>query len=249
MNNKKLLEIICLALIVNAFLLGIIAFKGCGFRAGSVSNTPVDSMAFPEWRQNRAAAVARRLVCENLYYPNSYSLADLRVDSLFYGYMTDPQTVKSAIQLIDAQTELRNAEGNVESSNNTYLEAQNTLKVFGSSGVFWRHRKDRDEALENLNSAKERLSRAKEDVEQLKETIRSRDTLNDGKYVGWQVYCRYRAQTNNGTISFGSNVFLLDSKMQNCVLRYSLDEGDKDLDDIKQIIESTLEMNTNDSQN
>ena len=180
---------------------------------------------------------------------NSYSLADLRVDSLFYGYMTDPQTVQSAIQLIDAQTELRNAEGDVESSNNTYLEAQNTLKVFGSSGVFWRHRKDRDEALESLNSAKERLRRAKENVEQLREVIRSRNTSNDGKYVGWQIYCRYRAQTNNGTISFGSNVFLLDPKMQNCVFRYSLDEGDKDLDDIKQAIESTLEMNTKDSQN
>ena len=54
------------------------------------------------------------------------------------------------------------------------------------------------------------------------------------------MYCRYRARTNDRAITFGSVLFLLDRKMQNVICRYSIDEGNMDLDDIRKQIESVL---------
>lgn len=244
MKKQIILIVIAIALCLNAIFLGIIVFKG-NFSFMSHSGLPTDSMSIQEWRENKAANVAKKLVCENLYYPNSYSLAELEVDSLFYGYMTDPNVVNQAVQLIEARSKVSEIESDVEQSNNKYLEAQNTLKVFGSNGVFWRHRKDRDEALNNLNIDKDRLSKAKTNYESvrmsLQNTLRNRKTTNDGNFTGWQVYCRYRAQTNNGTMTFGSVVLFLDEKMKDCNFRYTIDDGNCDYDDIKEVIKQTLE--------
>ena len=246
MKKQIILIVIAIALCLNAIFLGIIVFKG-NFSFMSHSGLPTDSMSIREWRKNKAANVAKKLVCENLYYPNSYSLAELEVDSLFYSYMTDPNVVSETVQLIDARSKVKDVENDVESSKDVYLEAQNTLKIFGSSGVFWRHRKERDDALNNYNVDKERLHNAKEKYELAQEilqnTLGNRDTTNDGKFVGWQVYCRYRAQTNNGTVTFGSVIFFLDDKMQNCNFRYTIDEGNKDYEDINNTIKQMLESN------
>lgn len=244
--KQFILLVITSALILNAIFLGIIAFKG-NFNFMSHSDLPKDSMSILEWRQHKAADVARHLISENLYYPNSYSLASLEVDSLFYNYMTDPKVVYEAVQLIEARSKINEVEKDVEQSTDFYLEAQNTLKIFGSSGVFWRHRKERDDALKNLNIDKVRLLNAKENFDSIQETLQktlqSRDETNDGKFVGWQVYCRYRAKTNNGIISFGSAILYLDNKMQNCNFRYTINEGNKDYEDIKNTIKQTLESN------
>ena len=125
-------------------------------------------------------------------------------------------------------------------SERNYLDTKNTLKVFGSSGVFWDHQRQYNEAKREYNQIKTHISTLKNDIEQLKEVIRKRDTSQDGNFIGWQVYCRYRARTNNGAITFGSVLFLLDRKMQNLINRYSIDEGNMDLDDIRKQIESVL---------
>lgn len=241
--KQIILTVIAIALVANAIFLGVLAFKGNTGSGSLFSREPVDSLSNTEWRQAKASIFVEKIIKSNLYYPDSYSLAEIQVDSLFYSYMADPSTVNAAIQLIDAESELGSAQGSVESANNSYLEAQNTLKVFGSSGVFWRHRKDRDEAAQTLQNAKAELNSAKDKVTQLKSVIKNRDTSQDGKYIGWQVYCRYRAQTNKGTVSFGSNLFLLDPKMEKCIGTFSIDEGNKDFDDIKKVIESTLNIN------
>lgn len=244
MKKHTILIVIAVALIINAIFLGIIAFRG-HLTDFSHSSQSIDSISNIEWRKSRAAQLAKQIVCKNLYYPNSYSLSELEVDSLFYGYMTDPNVVNQAVQLIEARSKVSEIESDVEQSNNKYLEAQNTLKVFGSNGVFWRHRKDRDEALNNLNIDKDRLSKAKTNYESvrmsLQNTLRNRKTTNDGNFTGWQVYCRYRAQTNNGTMTFGSVILFLDEKMKDCNFRYTIDDGNCDYDDIKEVIKQTLE--------
>lgn len=240
MKKQYILIIIAAALVVNAILLGVIAFHGGGFSLGLKQKTPVDSTANPEWRQNKAAAVARELVCQNLYFPDSYDPVEIRVDSLQYGYMSDLTTVRAAVQLIDSLSILDRTENDYSNAEKKYLEAKNTLKVFGSSGVFWAHQREYNQAREEYNQVKTHISTLKNDIEQLKNVIRKRDSSQDGKFIGWQVYCRYRARTNNGTITFGNALFLLDKQMQNLCYRYSIDEGNKDVDDIQKQIESVL---------
>lgn len=240
MKKQRTLIIIAIALVINAIFLGVIAFHGNGFSLNLKGNTSVDSMANPEWRQSKAEAVVKELICQNLYFPDSYDPVEIRVDSLQYGFMTDQTTVSAAVQLIDSLSALDRAENDYSNAERNYLDTKNTLKVFGSSGVFWDHQRQYNEAKREYNQIKIHISTLKNDIEQLKEVIRKRDTSQDGNFIGWQVYCRYRARTNNGAITFGSVLFLLDRKMQNLICRYSIDEGNMDLDDIRKQIESVL---------
>lgn len=240
MKKQYILIIIAVALVINIIILSVMVFHGNGFSLGLKENTLVDSIANPEWRQSKAEAVAKELVCQNLYYPDSYDPVEIRVDSLQYSFMTDQTTVGAAIQLIDSLSALERAENEYSSAEREYLNSKNTLRVFGSSGVFWSNQREYNEAKEKYNHTKTHLSTLKNDIEQLKKAIRKRDTSHNGKFIGWQIYCRYRARTNNGTITFGSVLFLLDQKMQNLSFRYSIDDGNKDADDIREQIESVL---------
>ena len=44
---------------------------------------------------------AKKLVCENLYYPDSYDPVNTTVDSVFYNYLTDVDCLNAAIELIE----------------------------------------------------------------------------------------------------------------------------------------------------
>lgn len=244
MKKQYILIIIAVALVINAILLGIITLHGSGFSLGLKGISPVDSMANPEWRQSKAEAVAKKFVCQNLYFPDSFDPVEVRVDSLQYGYMTDQATVSAAIQLIDSLSALERTENEISNAERDYLNAKNTLKICGSSGVFWDNQRIYDKAKEKYSQVKTHISTLKNDIEQLKNIIKKRDTSQDGKFIGWQVYCRYRARTNNGTIIFGNALFLLDKQMQNLCGRYTIDDGNKDLDDIRKQIESVLTSQT-----
>lgn len=182
-----------------------------------------------EHRTATAQNLIKNIICENLYFPESYAPVSTSVDSVFHGPLTDAQCLKAASELIKFKAQLPGAE-------DSYKEAVHTLKIFGSSGVFWRHAEEKKNAEEHLNSLKSKIAKREE-------IIRQRDTSNDGKFIGWQVAHRYRAQTKGGDPSISDVLYILNTDMTSWMFQYSLDKTDSDnLNELNKVICQTLGM-------
>ncbi|WP_278745948.1 hypothetical protein [Muribaculum intestinale] len=182
-----------------------------------------------EYRIATAQNLIKNIICKDLYFPESYAPVSTSVDSVFHGPLTDAECLKAASELIKFKAQLPGAE-------DSYKEAVHTLKIFGSSGVFWRHAEEKKNAEERLNSLKSKIAK-REDI------IRQRDTSNDGKFIGWQVAHRYRAQTKGGDPSISDVLYILNPDMTSWMFRYSLDKTDSDnLNKLNKVIRQTLGM-------
>lgn len=182
-----------------------------------------------EYRRSRAETLLQQIITDNLYFPESYNSVSTSIDSVFHGPLTDAECLKAASELIKFKAQLPGAE-------DSYKEAVHTLKIFGSSGVFWRHAEEKKNAEERLNSLKSKIAKREE-------VIKQRDTSNDGKFIGWQVTHRYRAQTKGGDPSISDVLYILNPDMTSWMFRYSLDKTDSDnLNELDKIIRQTLGM-------
>lgn len=142
-----------------------------------------------EYREYRTATAQNLL--KILYVKISISLNHMiryLRRSVFHDPLTDSECLKAASELIKFKSEL-------PSSERSYKEAVHTLKNFGSPGVFWRNAEEKKEAEDNLNSLKSKIAKREE-------IIKQRDTLEDSKFIGWQVVHRYRARTRGGEIKY-----------------------------------------------
>ena len=181
-----------------------------------------------EIRQETAKTMAKKLVCESLYYPDSYDPVNTTVDSVFYNYLTDADCLNAAVELID----LRNA---YEAAKSSYEDNDWTIRFHGNpGGAFLEH--ERNARAEAASEMKELQPK----IERQQEIIRNRSTARDGEFIGWQVIHRYRASNSAGVVSFGNVLFVLDSTMSQCYLRFSLDEDEKNLKSIRTVIENEL---------
>lgn len=177
--------------------------------------------------QSSVESKMRQLVCENLYYPNSYDPVSTQIDSAFYNYLTDATCLKAAIELIDMRRDY-------ESAKSTYDEESNNIRTFGSSGVFRHHRIYRDEAAARMKELKPK-------IEKRIDIIRNRNSSKDGEFIGWQVRHRYRACNSKGIVSFGNVLYVLDKHVNQYYCVFSLEDNDKhNLDNIRKTIEEIL---------
>ena len=182
-----------------------------------------------EKRLEMAKSAVRKLVCDDLYYPNSYDPVTTTVDSVFYSYMTDKVCIDAAIKLID----VRNSYSSAKAS---YEDDDWHIRFFGNQkGPFLeRERNGRAE------SAKE-MKRLSKEIKEEQLRIKNRNLSRDGEFIGWQVVHKYRASNSNGVVSFGNVLFVLDPQMKQCYYRFSLDDnGDKSIVAIKNVIEQEL---------
>ena len=182
-----------------------------------------------EKRLEMAKSAVRKLVCDDLYYPNSYDPVNTTVDSVFYSYMTDKDCIDAAIKLIDLRNSYSSAKANYE-DNDWHI------RFFGNQkGPFLeRERNGRAE------SAKE-MKRLSKEIKEEQLRIKNRDSSRDGEFIGWQVVHKYRASNSEGVVSFGNVLFVFDPQMKQCYYRFSLDDnGDKSIVAIKNVIEQEL---------
>lgn len=182
-----------------------------------------------EKRFEMAKTAVRKLVCDDLYYPNSYDPVNTTVDSAFYSYMTDEKCINAAIKLIDLRDSYSSAKAN-------YEQNDWTIRFMGNQkGPFLEgERNARSE------SAKE-MKRLSKEIKEEELIIKNRDSSNDGKFIGWQVVHKYRASNSKGVVSFGNVLFVFDPQMKQCYYRFSLDDnGNKSLVAIKNVIEQEL---------
>lgn len=222
--KKNILYIVLVAsVVVNVVLLCLFLSKSCY----SKDNKGPDFSNL-EFRQETAEAMAKKFVCENLYYPESYDPVNTTVDSVFYNYLTDADCLNATVQLID----LRNA---YKAAKSSYEDNDWTIRFHGNpGGAFLEHERNARSA------ASAEMKELQPKIERQQEIIRNRSTARDGEFIGWQVIHRYRASNSAGIVSFGNVLFVLDSTMNQCYLRFSLDDDEKNLKSIRAIIENEL---------
>lgn len=223
--KKNLLPITIVSVLINLVLVVIIKFQCCNTSSNEFSNKP--SLADIKVRTDSAQAVLRKIITADLYFPTSYDPVSIHVDSVFYGPLTDSKCLDAAHALISGKNMLHDAE-------ESYKEAVHSLKIFGSSGVFWHH-------AEEKKNAEERVKSLKENIAKNEKIIRERDSTHDGKFIGWQVSHRYRAQTQGGNIAFSNVLYVLNPEMTEWLFRYSIEDNDShNLLNLQKIIRETL---------
>lgn len=226
---KKTILYIALAIsvVINIILLCVFLPKNCSNKEGKEPD-----FSNKEIRQKVAETMARKLVCENLYYPDSYDPVNTTVDSVFYNYLTDADCLNAAVELID----LKNA---YETAKSSYESNDWTIRFHGNpGGAFLEHERNaRAEAAAEMKELQPKIERQQE-------IIRNRSTARDGDFIGWQVIHRYRASNSAGVVSFGNVLFVLDPTMSQCYLRFSLDEDEKNLKSIRTVIENELGLSS-----
>lgn len=223
MKKNLLYIVLAVSIIVNIILLCVFLPQNC-----SSKKDKGPDFSNMEIRQETAKTMAKKLVCESLYYPDSYDPVNTTVDSVFYNYLTDADCLNAAVELID----LRNA---YEAAKSSYEDNDWTIRFHGNpGGAFLEHERNaRAEAAAEMKELQPKIERQQE-------IIRNRSTARDGEFIGWQVIHRYRASNSAGVVSFGNVLFVLDSTMSQCYLRFSLDEDEKNLKSIRTVIENEL---------
>lgn len=230
--KKNILYIaLVLSIVTNIVILCIFLADSSSKNLGHIKDKEKDSSSLADYnkRQEAAEVAVGKLVCDNLYYPDSYDPVNTMVDSAFYNYITDPHCVDAAIQLIDLRKEYK-------SSKNKYEDSDRFIRFSGgyNSSTLERERKDRAEAAEEMN-------RLQKEIERQESIIKNRDNSDDGKFIGWQVVHKYRASNSNGIVSFGNVLYVLDPQMNQYLLCFSLDNDDKkNLQSIRKVIEEEL---------
>lgn len=227
MKKKSLYIALLVSIVTNIVVLSFYLTNSCS----SSKDTGLDFSNL-DIRKEAAEAMAKKLVCENLYYPESYDPVNITVDSVFYNYLTDVDCLNAAIELID----LRKA---YETAKSSYEDNDWTIRFHGNpGGAFLEPQRNARAA------ASAKMKELQPKIERQQEVIRNRNTARDGEFIGWQVIHRYRASNSEGVVSFGNVMFVLDSTMSQCYLRFSLDEDEKNLKSIRTVIENELDISS-----
>lgn len=226
MNVKKIKVFIILSILLNV-ILGILLWVRYSTGSNPDKKGAEDDKDFAAI-QARAETFVKKMVCDNLFYPNSYDPVKTSIDSVFYGPLTDSECVNAATELID----LRNQYNSAKQSHDMAVDQ---IKFFGRTDLGSSHwGKDRDEAIAEMKELQEK-------IEYQQDVIRNRDTSMDGEYYGWQVSHRYRAANSDGVVSFGNILFILNPELTECFFVYSLDDDDKNsINKYREVIETEL---------
>lgn len=109
----------------------------CVLLKGNISSTtkeeesPKEVFPFADYNKRQTAAenAVRRYVCEKTYYPNSYDPVSIKVDSVFYNYLTDEDCVKATFELIDLRKSYESAKDTYDENVNNNIVQNASTKV------------------------------------------------------------------------------------------------------------------------
>lgn len=230
MKKNILYLVLALSLIANIFFISYYVREKIALKAATEEKAKQD-FSNVEYRDNKAKATVRKLVCDKLYYPSSYDPVSTKVDSCFYNYMTDIRCISLAQDILNLQESYNYAKKEFDRNDET-------IRFHGNMGGSFlaNERKKRADASKEMESLKEQM------MEKAK-LIKDRDTSRDGEFIGWQVIHRYRASDKDGNVSFGDVLYILNPEMDDMILRYMLDEDYKvNLTSIRNVIEYALSL-------
>lgn len=207
MSKKYFYIVFSVSIIMNIILLSIAIFY---IHDNTARDSPKNIEMQKEEIKEKARLKVKEFISNMLFLPESYDPVELRVDSAFWGIESDPRCVNAASKLIELRQKYTSAKA-------TYEGRVNDIKTFGGTGVFHHFTVER-------NQSKSEMAKLKPEIAKYEEVLRNRDTSHDGKFIGWWIYNRYRAKSNNGHVSFNEIIVLFDINFKNWQVYYNLDE-------------------------
>lgn len=232
MKQKLIYIAIAVSLLCNVVFMAI--FLMDKFSEGNSASIKLDvkndSLTDPMQRQQRAEAIIKKLVCDQLYYPNTYDPVSTKVDSAFFCPIIDGECVSAAYEIIKMQAEY-------ESEKSSYEQNDWTIRFHGNpSGPFL------ENEIKARKESSERMAELKKKIAEKENIIRNRDSSHDGEFAGWWVVHKFRSANGNGQVSFTHRGFLLNKDMSNDILSHSLEDNDNgNMNKINNVIEALLE--------
>lgn len=179
------------------FLLGII--MSFIFVITSCSKSP----------EQKAQEIMGEEIKKNLYLPDTYELANIKVDSAFAPY-DEPEYIESLKEVLRIGNEINEVE-------DEKAEAERTLSIFSDSY-------SSSYTQNEVKEARKKIEEAEKKVDYLMKTVKKMGdkaaniVKRKGDFIGFKAVLSYRVKNNGGQIVMGSSFAIFDKDITQ--LRY-----------------------------
>ena len=152
--------------------------------------------------EQKAQDIMEAEIKKNLYLPDTYELANIKVDSAFAPY-DEPEYIESLKEVLRIGNEINEVE-------EEKAEAERTLSIFYSQ--------------HEVKEARKKIEEAEKKVDYLKKTAKkigdkaANIVKRRGDFIGFKAVLSYRAKNNGGQVVMGSSFAIFDKDITQ--LRY-----------------------------
>ncbi len=159
--------------------------------------------------EQKAQDIMEAEIKKNLYLPDTYELANIKVDSAFAPY-DEPEYIESLKEVLRIGNEINEVE-------EEKAEAERTLSIFSDSysSSYSQH---------EVKEARKKIEEAEKKVDYLKKTAKkigdkaANIVKRRGDFIGFKAVLSYRAKNNGGQVVMGSSFAIFDKDITQ--LRY-----------------------------
>lgn len=171
---------------------------------------------------------------KHLYIPESYDLADVKIDSAFAPY-DNPEFIELTQELVKKRQEVEDAETDIK-------YAKSSISIWGNPFSSY-SRNSLNEAREDLKTAQAKEEKAISEAKKLGKKIK-KQMDNSPEFIGYKAYVSYRAKNNNGDILMSEVFAVFDKNIEN--ITYII-EG-KDYEQYQEVLKQIHEASNSDSE-
>ena len=159
--------------------------------------------------EQKAQDIMEAEIKKNLYLPDTYELANIKVDSAFAPY-DEPEYIESLKEVLRIGNEINEVE-------EEKAEAERTLSIFSDSysSSYSQH---------EVKEARKKIEEAEKKVDYLKKTAKkigdkaANIVKRRGDFIGFKAVLSYRVKNNGGQVVMGSSFAIFDKDITQ--LRY-----------------------------
>lgn len=127
---------------------------------------------------------------KHLYIPESYDLADVKIDSAFAPY-DNPEFIELTQELVKKGQEVEEAETDIKHAKSSISIWENPFSSYSRNSL--------NEAREDLKTAQAKEEKAISEAKKLGKKIKKQMDKSP-EFIGYKAYVSYRAKNNDGDI-------------------------------------------------
>ena len=204
------------------FLLGIIVSFVC--LLASCSKSP----------EQKVKDLVGAEIKKHLYIPESYDLADVKIDSAFAPY-DNPEFIELTQELVKKGQEVEEAETDIKHAKSSISIWENPFSSYSRNSL--------NEAREDLKTAQAKEEKAISEAKKLGKKIKKQMDKSP-EFIGYKAYVSYRAKNNYGDILMSEVFAVFDKNIEN--ITYII-EG-KDYEQYQEVLKQIHEARNSDSE-
>ena len=158
--------------------------------------------------EEKAEKLIKETLKDYLYHPESYEPISTQIDSMFIDVTTIEPIMKISEDIEDLLSKINRCESKIESAESSMdIWAPNGYSSQFSRGEYTRAKKDKEEAMANLEKYNKKLS---SQIIALKDNV---SKYHKGEFTGWAVSHRFKSLNGAGTMTIpGEMIFFCDTE-------------------------------------